>query len=82
MIGRTLNAVRATGRALASAFVDLPFRQYLDDPFLARPLRSDVLKPISAKHNPFFAEAIIENFAALNCNGAAPHLHTVGCIEP
>jgi hypothetical protein len=55
-----------TGKELINAFVDLPFRLYQDDPFWAPPLRSDVHKLISPKHNPFFAEADIENFVALN----------------
>ena len=57
------------GKALASGFVDLPYRLYQGDPLWVPPLRSDVHKLISAKTNPFFAEADIENFVAIDVAG-------------
>ena len=70
-MSRTINVVPVSGKGLAREFVELPFRLYRDDPLWAPPLRSDVLKLISAKHNPFFAEADIENFVALDERGCA-----------
>ena len=70
-MSRIVNVVPVTSKALAREFVELPFRLYRDDPLWAPPLRSDVLKLISAKHNPFFAEADIENFVALDERGVA-----------
>lgn len=66
---RVVKIVLVRGKALASGFVDLPYRLYQGDPLWVPPLRSDVHKLISAKTNPFFAEADIENFVAMDGAG-------------
>jgi GNAT superfamily N-acetyltransferase len=71
-----ISVLPVRNKKLAQNFVELPFRLYRDDELWVPPLRSDVHKLISPKHNPFFAEADIENFIALDGNGK-----TVGRIS-
>lgn len=52
-------------------FIDLPFRLYADDPQWVAPLRSDMKRILSPQHNPFFREAQIEHFLALDDQGQA-----------
>jgi hypothetical protein len=55
-----------TDRRLTDLYIDLPFRLYRHDPLWVPPLRADMRKLMSPKKNPFFAEASIEHFVALN----------------
>jgi hypothetical protein len=57
-------SVRSVGgdRRLARNFVDLPFRLYEGDRKWVPPLRSDALKTLNRKKNPFFRYADIEHF--------------------
>lgn len=41
-------------------FIDLPFRLYADDQHWVAPLRSDMKRILSPRHNPFFREAQID----------------------
>src|SRR5437667_839514 len=68
---RTITVRPVTDSNMARQFVELPFRIYEDDPLWVPPLRSAVHKIISPKHNPFFSEAEIENFVALDGEGRA-----------
>jgi GNAT superfamily N-acetyltransferase len=52
-------------------FIDLPFRLYADDQHWVAPLRSDMKRILSPRHNPFFREAQIEHFLALDDQGQA-----------
>lgn len=52
-------------------FIDLPFRLYADDSQWVAPLRSDMKRILSPQHNPFFREAQIEHFLALDDQGQA-----------
>ncbi|WP_338525314.1 hypothetical protein NUH87_06685 [Pseudomonas batumici] len=50
-------------------FIELPFRLYADDPLWIAPLRSDMKRLLSPRHNPFFREAEIEHFLAVDAQG-------------
>jgi len=52
-------------------FIELPFRLYADDPKWVAPLRSDMKRILSPRHNPFFREAQIEHFLAVDGQGQA-----------
>lgn len=52
-------------------FIELPFRLYADDPQWVAPLRSDMKRLMSPRHNPFFREAQIEHFLAVDEQGRA-----------
>lgn len=57
-------SVRPVGsnRQLARNFVDVPFRLYKDDRNWVPPLRSEALKTLDRKKNPFFQHADVEHF--------------------
>ena len=50
-------------------FIELPFRLYANDPLWIAPLRSDMKRMLSPRHNPFFREAEIEHFLAVDAQG-------------
>ncbi|OHX13487.1 hypothetical protein BI347_08150 [Chromobacterium sphagni] len=65
-----IRIVPVTDRRSREWFIDVPFQLYRNDSLWVPPLRSDMRKLISPKHNPFFAEADIQNFVALDADMA------------
>ncbi|UVK85413.1 hypothetical protein LOY46_12250 [Pseudomonas sichuanensis] len=51
------------------AFIELPFRLYADDPLWVPPLRRDMRRQLSPRHNPVFGEAQIALFIACDEQG-------------
>jgi hypothetical protein len=57
----SVSAVGSSGQ-LARSFVDVPFEHYRNDRNWVPPLRSEALKTLDRKKNPFFKYADVEHF--------------------
>lgn len=61
-----IRVVPVRGRRMTSQFLDMPRRVYADDPRWVPPLTSSARKFMSPHKNPYFAEATIDHFLALD----------------
>lgn len=75
-------SVTAVGdsRSLRRSFVEVPFRHYRDDPNWVPPLRSEALKMLDRKKNPFFQYADVEHFVLFD--GDAPVGRVAATVYP
>jgi hypothetical protein len=75
-------SVRPVGseRRLARSFVEVPFRLYAEDPRWVPPLRSEALKMLDRKKNPFFRHADVEHFVVFD--GGTPVGRIAATVYP
>ncbi len=67
------------GSALCD-FLDLPERVYHNDPFWVAPLRSEVVRTLDARKNPYFRGGDVQKFVCYH--GAQPVARAVSVVNP
>lgn len=61
-----VRVVPVRGRRMTNQFLDMPLRVYADDPRWVPPLKSSARSFMTPHKNPYFAEATIDHFLAID----------------